>query len=418
MLQNKSVRILTLFLLGAAFGAALYAQAYARLALTLVDKDEKPIEGVKVTVTCDAIPGFNEVQTTDKRGKVNFAFVDGTQTYSFKFEREGYDATSTTVKPEIRTTTRRTFTLEDTGTSKPEPTGKIVYTQAETTFNEGVGLLKEGNHSAAKEKFLEALRLDPKLILAESALAGIYLEEKDYPAAIASAQKLVAAEPGNPRGYRILYDSYKASGKNAEAEEVFVQLKGLGAEGDTVAMIYNEGVASLKLGDTNAARARFLEALQLNPELVQAHEALAILYGNEKNYAEAIVHAEKALVHKPDSRTLKQVSYDAYKALGDQAKAEAMFQQLIAGDPKAMSSQLFNQGSEAFNAGKTQEALDLFEKSLQADPTNARAHYQLGLCYVNLDQKAKAKEHLQKFIALAPTDPEVEAAKSMLAYLG
>lgn len=418
MLQSKKAKSVILFLLGAALGAALYAQAYARLALTIVDKDNKPLGDVKITVTCDEIPDFNEIQITNSKGKANFAFVDGTQTYSFKFEREGYEATSTTVKSELRTTTRRTFILEETGSGKPQPTGKIVYTPAETTFNEGVGLIKENNYAGAKEKFLEALRLDPKLVLAESGLAGIYFEEKDYASAVASAQRLVAAEPSNPRGYRILYDSYKALGKTKEADEVFVQLKGLGAEGDTVAMIYNEGVASLKVGDAKAARERFLEALQLNPELVQAHEALAILYGNQKNYPEAAVHAEKALAHKPDSMTLKRISYDAYKALGDTAKAEAMFQQLIAGDPKALAVQLFNQAIEVFNAGNTQEATDLLEKAVQADPTNSRAHYQLGLCYVNLDQKAKAKEHLKTFIELAPSDPEVEAAKSMLAFLG
>lgn len=418
MLRNKSARIVTLFLFGAALGAVLYAQAYARLSLTIVDKDDKPLEGVKITVTCDHIPEFNEIQTTNKNGKANFAFVDGTQTYNFKFEREGYDATTTTVKSDLRITTRKKFTLEETGTSKPEPTGKIVYTEAEKTFNEGVGLIKEGNYAGAKEKFLAALALDPKLVLAESGLAGIYFEEKDYAAAIASAQKLVAAEPRNPRGYRILYDSYKATGKDKEADEVFVQLKSLGAEGDTVAMIYNEGVASLKVGDVAAARTRFLEALELAPDLAQAHEALAILYGNQKSYQEALPHAEKALVNKPDSMTLKRIAYDAYKAKGDEAKAQEMFQQLIAGDPKATSIQLFNQGSEAFTAGKTQEAMELFQKAIEADPANARAYYQLGLCYVNVDQKAKAKENLQKFIELAPTDPEVEAAKSMLAYLG
>ena len=42
----------------------------------------------------------------------------------------------------------------------------------------------------------------------------------------------------------------------------------------------------------------------------------------------------------------------------------------------------------------------------------------LGLVYVNTGDSAKAKEHLQKFIDLAPDDPEVATAKQMLDYAG
>ena len=46
------------------------------------------------------------------------------------------------------------------------------------------------------------------------------------------------------------------------------------AGGDTVAMLYNEGVAALQVGDNQTAKARFVEALELKPELEEAYKRL------------------------------------------------------------------------------------------------------------------------------------------------
>jgi Tfp pilus assembly protein PilF len=54
---------------------------------------------------------------------------------------------------------------------------------------------------------------------------------------------------------------------------------------------------------------------------------------------------------------------------------------------------------------------------LEIDPSVARAFYYLGLCYVSAGKPELARENLQKFIAMAPDDPEVANAKEMLGYL-
>jgi len=419
MIRRQPARTLTLFLLMALLAGALYAQAYARLVLTVVDSNEEPLEGVEVTATCQDIPEFHEERTTNKKGRVNFAFVDGTKVYDFKFELDGYNPTTTAIKPEIRSTSRRTFILETVGTGEAPPQGKIVYTPAEETFNDGVTFLKEGNLAEAKAKFLAALELDPDMTLAHSALASLYIEEKNYQAAIDAAKKVAAANPTNSRSYRLLYEAYNALGNEEQAKKAREKLEELGDSRDLVTMTYNEGVAALRVGDVDSAEARFLEALQADPELHQATKALAIIYGNRGQHEKAVEYSEKALVTSPEDTTLKRIRYNAYKGLGNEEKAKEAFQDLAAADPKALADQLYDAGSEAFTAGNTQAALENFQQALVAYPDHARAHYQIGLCYVNLDKKAEAKEHLQKFLELAqPNDPEIGAAKSMLEYLG
>jgi cytochrome c-type biogenesis protein CcmH/NrfG len=55
---------------------------------------------------------------------------------------------------------------------------------------------------------------------------------------------------------------------------------------------------------------------------------------------------------------------------------------------------------------------------VQSNPGSARAHYMLGLCYVNAGDMPRAKEHLEAFLKLAPpNDPDAETARQMLEEL-
>ena len=62
-------------------------------------------------------------------------------------------------------------------------------------------------------------------------------------------------------------------------------------------------------------------------------------------------------------------------------------------------------------------AVEAFERVLSADPAHARAHFWLGKSYHSAGDYEKGKEYLQKFIEMAPDDPEVPGAREMLSYL-
>jgi tetratricopeptide (TPR) repeat protein len=83
-------------------------------------------------------------------------------------------------------------------------------------------------------------------------------------------------------------------------------------------------------------------------------------------------------------------------------------------------------GAVLTNAGKVDEAIVAFDKCIAADPTRAEAYYQKG---VNLLGKATLQgdktvpapgtvEALQKYLEIAPTGPNAQSAKDLLASLG
>jgi tetratricopeptide (TPR) repeat protein len=188
-------------------------------------------------------------------------------------------------------------------------------------------------------------------------------------------------------------------------------------------LAYNEGVNALKSNDLAAAAAKFEQAAALNPELADAHAVLSELYLELKRPADAMAAAERYLALKPNDPRGLRVRYDALKMSGDAAKVKEALDALMAADPKDPETavRFFNEGAERTRSGQYDEAAVYFERVVQIapdDPRFAKAHYVLGLSWAKDDaKKAQAKEHLQKFLELSPSDPDAATAKEMLEYL-
>jgi len=185
---------------------------------------------------------------------------------------------------------------------------------------------------------------------------------------------------------------------------------------DRAVLIFNEGAEASQMGDTATARSKFEEAIGLDPNLAAAYSALATLAFTEGDYQHAVELGEKA--RSIDSGDVKamRVLVEAYGKLGDSAKVAEISEALAVRDPKSGAADLLRQGIEIYNQGDNAGALALFDKALAADPELPKAHYMAGLCLVATDAAA-AREHLEKFLELAPDDVDAGTARDMLQYL-
>ncbi len=95
-------------------------------------------------------------------------------------------------------------------------------------------------------------------------------------------------------------------------------------------------------------------------------------------------------------------------------------------DPSQAAQSYFNIGAVLTNSGRPDEANAAFDKCLAADPNRAEAYYQKG---INLLGKATLQgdktiappgtaEAFQKYLEVAPTGPNAESAKALLASIG
>jgi tetratricopeptide (TPR) repeat protein len=117
---------------------------------------------------------------------------------------------------------------------------------------------------------------------------------------------------------------------------------------------------------------------------------------------------------------------DAYAKAGKIDDAVKTYEISAQTDPGSAAQAYFNIGAVLTNAGKADQAILAFDKCIAADPTRAEAYYQKG---VNLLGKATLQgdktipapgtvDAFQKYLELAPTGPNAENAKALLASIG
>lgn len=62
-------------------------------------------------------------------------------------------------------------------------------------------------------------------------------------------------------------------------------------------------------------------------------------------------------------------------------------------------------------------ALDAYSKAAQADPTYAPPHRELGLIFLKRGEKERAREHLERYLTLAPQAPDARVVRDYLSEL-
>jgi tetratricopeptide (TPR) repeat protein len=178
--------------------------------------------------------------------------------------------------------------------------------------------------------------------------------------------------------------------------------------------VYNEGAQVNLEGNVDAAVERFQVALDLDPTLVEAHAGLAAIYYNQSRYDEALTAVERALALKPDHAPYLRTRFLIHDQTGNLEAADAAIGAWAAVDAGGAVELLYGRAEIYFREGRRRDAEAALLKMLEIEPNRARAHYMLGLIYAQ-DDTAKAREHLERFIALAPEAPEVETARQLLA---
>ncbi len=413
--------LLVALLLGLALTGTLYAQsAQGRLQGTVVDQDGAPLEGVKVTVF---VPNaaYKVERTTDKKGKFSILVVDATRNYRIKFEKDGLPPIEQPFRFNVGDTRVEEFVLSISGPTPEqlEEAKKIEgQNKAVIAYNEGVGLLQANNLDGAVAKFQEAIQIDPNLPQAYGVLADIHIKQSRWAEALAAAEKYAELKPADAKGIRVLrYDAYKGMGDEAKANAALEDLIKNEPGRDAAVRVYNLGAEATRKEQTEVAIRHLRRAIEIDPTLTDAYVNLANLYLAKKQNKEALEVADSLLQKDPQNSQVQSLRYAALTALGDKAGAKQAFDAMQAGTANQTAQEAFRQGVALYNANNIPEAMKAFERTLAKDPKYAKAHYLLGLAYASSGNNAKAKEHVETFLKLAPNDSDAKEAQEMLGYL-
>jgi len=305
-------------LLGA---AAPLAAATLRVEVRILAPGATPLEGAAVTVAAVDDEPFSAAATSDDAGRVAFELPSAKRTYRFSAEHADYAPFAETVDFAARRLARgETVRLEV----------ELLALTAVDAFNRGVRALQAGDRAAAEAAFRRAVDLDSGFARGWGVLALVALDDRRYDEALAAAERAVALAPDDVDALRSRYDALAGLGRHDEADAALTALAAADPSPEMARLMFNAGALAANEGQAERARARFTEALARDPQLWQAHSALAELAVRAQDLEGALAELDRALALSPRQARTWERKIEVLKALGRADDAAAAEQQLAA----------------------------------------------------------------------------------------
>jgi tetratricopeptide (TPR) repeat protein len=242
----------------------------------------------------------------------------------------------------------------------------------------GLEAEKSGQLDAAVAEFQRATELDPKLAIAFADLGSVYIEKRDYAAAILPLKRALELSPDLEGAHRLLGYALLAQGY---ATEAIPHLEKAHAE-DAL------GIALLEAGKLPKALAVLQRALAQNPD----DPELLYYYGRTAGLLSKQVFDELE-ARFPDSARAHQMMAQDYAVLRDVPSAEREFFEALRLRPQTAGLHL-QLGELYARAQQWDKAEEQFRLETGIQPGSAEAFYRLGEALLQLGKFHEAREAL------------------------
>lgn len=275
----------------------------ARVWGVVTDSDAAPIEGARVTARDPKTGEVKADETTDTAGEYSLLINDATVTYNYRIEKDGYVPWEGELEVEVKGNAEYNFTLPSAeGQSRLAEDGSYqMHPDAVEPFTRGIEAARGGDFETAFAAFEEVLAVDAQVVPAYVALAAIHLERGEYTEAAERAAQARELDAADAKATEIAYAAAKQTGATVdELLPILAELELLAPE--KAAAGYTEiGNSHFRAGDMAAAESALNKAVELAPDLAQAHFQLGLCYVNQGETDAARVHFEKVVELTPDS---------------------------------------------------------------------------------------------------------------------
>jgi len=281
----------------------------------------------------------------------------------------------------------------------------------------------EGQHGSewmekARSACQQAVALGPTLSDGYACLGRVHQSTGEYESAVSDFQKATSLDPTSDSAYRGLADAYQKLNKPAEAEATYK--KAIALRPQYWAGYSWLGVFYWQQGRYADAAEMFQEVTTLAPDNYRGYSDLGAMLILQGRYQDAIREFEKSASIRPTAQTYNNLG-TAWFALRKFNESATNFEASV----KLEKSNWLSWGnlgdayywapgkrSDALNAYR--EAVSLADEKLKVNPRDGRVLSYRATYLAMLDQKDEALVSLQKALAVAPHDPDVQFRAAIL----
>jgi len=264
----------------------------------------------------------------------------------------------------------------------------------ESFVNQAEEFYDAGKINQAIKAYENAVYSDPSNPANYVSLARLQVFAGDYDEAITNCQNALLKNPNNPLAHAVMGWALGFQEKYGEAEIEIKKALDLDPDSALAYAYYAEMLTvqnDFNLYDRAADASK--QALQLGPELMEAHRARGIVLLNTQNLEEALQEFQTALTISKNIPDLNLYLGITYKAIGDFDQAQEALLAAYALNPTDTVA-LTELSRAFFGDGRYPQAAQYAEEAVKVKPTDARLHGNLGIIYYKQEEYDKAIEAL------------------------
>lgn len=179
---------------------------------------------------------------------------------------------------------------------------------------------------------------------------------------------------------------------------------------------YNVAVKAHLAGKLDEAIQQYREALNVNPNLGQAHCNLGLIFNQQHKFAEALAEFQKALAIDPKDAITYNGIGAALRAQKDLDGAIKNWQTAVTYNPHLATAH-YNLGTAYELKKDYDKALDSYRQATASDFRLGEAYFRMGIIMRDRNQKSEAKEQFNQALKVAPGAEYSKKAREFLAAL-